>query len=69
MRATLCSFSFETGILFGYLDINKKNMLTSIEIAKLLKDQKKKSGKQSTGFDDGLMGLGVVQKLKNRKKS
>lgn len=44
-------------------------MLTSIEIAKLLKDQRKKSSKQEGGFDSGLIGLGVVQKNKNKKNS
>jgi hypothetical protein len=40
-------------------------MLTSIEIAKLLKNQQKRK-KQKQGFDAALLGLGTA--LKNTKK-
>ena len=40
-------------------------MLTSIEIAKLLKKQQKQKNNQN-GFDTALLGLGIA--LKNNKK-
>ncbi|XOV68183.1 MAG: hypothetical protein ACFHU9_03215 [Fluviicola sp.] len=41
-------------------------MLTSIEIAKLLKKQQKQK-KETQGFDTALLGLGIALK-NNRKK-
>lgn len=48
---------------FGYLErtINLYLMLTSLEIAKLLRDQKRKQKGVKTGFDSALIGLGVVR--------
>lgn len=43
-------------------------MLTSIEIAKILYDQKKKEKKAKSGFDSALLGLGVGLKMKRDKK-
>jgi hypothetical protein len=43
-------------------------MITSIEIAILLAKQKKAAIKKLKGFDDGLIGLGVVLEPKKVKK-
>lgn len=45
-------------------------MLTSLEIAKLLYDQKKKQKISKSGIDSGLLGLGVGlnSKLNHGKK-
>jgi hypothetical protein len=43
-------------------------MITSIEIAKLLKEQQKKSLKSKSSFDSGLIGLGIALKGKKKKK-
>lgn len=44
-------------------------MLTSIEIAKLMIDQRKKADKRNSGFDGAILGLGVVHKEKKRKRA
>ncbi len=43
-------------------------MLTSLEIAKILRDQKKKQSEQKSGIDSGLMGLGVARALGDKAK-
>lgn len=42
-------------------------MITSLEIAKLLRDQKRKAKNAKSGFDAGLCGLGITQKSKSDK--
>ena len=41
-------------------------MITSIEIAKILRAQKSKKGQRTSNFDSALIGLGIH--LKNKKK-
>jgi hypothetical protein len=41
-------------------------MITSIEIAKILRKQQKEFKGKPSGFDAGLLGLGVAQKLKKK---
>jgi len=43
-------------------------MLTSLEIAKLLRDQKRRQKEVKTGFDSALLGLGVVRSSEPNKK-
>jgi len=42
-------------------------MLTSLEIAKILRDQKKKRKNAKFGFDSALLGLGIRLKTKSNK--
>jgi hypothetical protein len=42
-------------------------MLTSLELAKLLRDQKRKTKNEKSGFDGALCGLGITQRLKLEK--
>ena len=42
-------------------------MLTSLEIAKILRDQKKKQTKVKVGFDSAILGLGVRLKTNTKK--
>jgi hypothetical protein len=41
-------------------------MLTSLEIAKILRDQKKKQKNVKSGFDSALLGLGIRLKTKSK---
>lgn len=44
-------------------------MITSIDIARILRDQQKRAKKTKSGFDDALKGLGVVlQNVAPKKK-
>tara|TARA_Y100000385_G_scaffold291305_1_gene368492 strand:- start:5240 stop:5422 length:183 start_codon:yes stop_codon:yes gene_type:complete len=53
---------------FGYILVttNSYTMITTIEIAKILQKQQKKYNIEPTGFDAGLLGLGVARKMKNK---
>ena len=44
-------------------------MITSLEIAKLLRVQKRKEKNAKSGFDAGLYGLGITQKVKSGKST
>lgn len=46
-------------------------MITSIEIAKILRDQRKKAARQTGGFDAAIsnLGVGVLTDKKQRKKN
>jgi len=41
-------------------------MITSIEIAKILKAQRLKQHKKSSSFDSSLLGLGIRSKVKTK---
>ena len=47
-----------------YRTIKMCTMITSIEIAKLLREQEKKKIKQQSSFDSALQGLGIHLKTK-----